>query len=788
MNKILKITIPKFTLVLLAFLCVVFAPPAHAQTTEKRMALVIGNGAYQTGALATPANDAGLIAQTLQAAGFDVVGARDLDEDSLRHAFRDFVDNVSKAGPDTVVAIYFAGYGLQLEGENYLVPIDADISRDADVPVRALRLSDYTRALAALQLKATMVVLDAARATPFSLSGQPLAGGLALMEPEPGTLIAFNAAPGTVATDGQDGYGPYAKALAEMIRAGGLAPADVFDRVRLRVNEMTQGAQVPWDASKIDAPFVFFERGPDAPPPAASAAETASLRSRPIHDFGAQDAYLAALERDTIDAYEDFLHAYPDDPMARRVRALVAARREAITWRRSYDADSPEAYWSYLRRYPRGAHAVDARRRLAQIAAALEPPPRFAVIDYDVPPPPPDEVVYYERPVLDFDDPSFGFAPPPPPPVYFLEPPPPEFVVLAPPPPPFGAFILPVPVFVPVPVYISAPAYVAPPPNPIIFNNIHNTVIINNTTNVVTITNPKGQVVSPTPTATPTAGKGTPALTPVALAPALPPSVAPKAALINSKAPLGSGANPANPEAIKLPPGKTTSSTTGTLAPATGATGNKALPIPPAALSTPPITEKKTTTTPAGTVSVPETGKKPELTTKPTATLSTPPVIEKKSLSTPPVGKLSVPETGKKPELTTKPTATLTTPAIEKKPLSTVKPITTLSTPDSAKKPVLTTKPTATLSTPLIEKKPQSTTVQPQTVIHPAATPNVVHLTPPSAPVVHQPPPPPPVVRQVQAPPPPPPPPAPPPHPAAAPVVAKPAPKCAVVNGKQVCK
>jgi uncharacterized caspase-like protein len=805
MHKILKITIPQITLALLAILCIVLTLPAHAQLTEKRMALVIGNGAYQTGALATPANDAGLIAQTLQAAGFDVVGARDLDEDSLRHAFRDFVDNVSKAGPDTVVAVYFAGYGLQLEGENYLVPIDADLSRDADVPVRALRLSDYTRALAALHLKATMVVLDAARASPFSLSGQPLAGGLALMEPEPGTLIAFNAAPGTVAADSRDGYGPYAKALAEMIRAGGLAPADVFDRVRLRVNEATQGAQVPWDASKIDAPFVFFERGPDAPPPAASAAETASLRSRPIRDFGAQDAYLAALDRDTIDAYEDFLHAYPDDPMARRVRALVAARREAITWRRSYDADSPEAYWSYLRRYPRGAHAADARRRLAQIAAALEPPPRFAVIDYDVPPPPLDEVVYYERPVLDFDDPSFGFAPPPPPPVYFLEPPPPEFVVLAPPPPPFGAFFLPVPVFVPIPVYVSAPAYVAPPPNPIIFNNIHNTVIINNTTNVVTITNPKGQVVSATPTSAPIAGKGTPALTPVALAPALPPSVAPKAALLNSKSPLGSGANPTNLGTIKLAPGKTTTSTTGTPTPTTG---NKSLPIPPAALSTPEIVKKPEVTTkptatlstpptdqkplptgkPITTLSAPETGKKPELTTKPTATLSTPPTDQKPLSTGKPITTLSAPETGKKPELTTKPTATLSTPPIDKKPLSIVKPITTLSTPETGKKPVLTTKPTATLSTPAIEKKPLSTTVQPQTVIHPAP-PNVVHLTPPSAPVVHQPPPPPPppppVVRQVQAPPPPPPPP---PHPPAPPVVAKPAPKCALVNGKQVCK
>src|ERR1700704_2849172 len=195
----------KLTLAALAMLGIAFAPSAGAAPTEKRMALVIGNAAYQAGPLATPANNAGLIAQTLQAAGFDVVGARDLDEDSLRHAFRDFVDNASKAGPETVVAVYFAGYGLKLEGENYLVPIDANIGRDSDVPVRALRLSDYTHALAALHLKATIVVLDAARASPFSTSGQPLAGGLALVEPEPGTLIAYNAAPGTVAPDSQDG-------------------------------------------------------------------------------------------------------------------------------------------------------------------------------------------------------------------------------------------------------------------------------------------------------------------------------------------------------------------------------------------------------------------------------------------------------------------------------------------------------------------------------------------------------------------------------------------------------
>ena len=119
--------------------------------------------------------------------------------------------------------------------------------------------------------------------------------------------------------------------------------------------------------------------------------------------------------------------------MARRVRAIIAARREAITWRRTYSTDTPDAYWSYLQRYPRGPHAADARRRLAQLSAALAPPPAFAALDYDVPPPPPDEFEYIDRPVLAFYDPTFEFAPPPPPPDEYLPLPPPDFVALVPP-------------------------------------------------------------------------------------------------------------------------------------------------------------------------------------------------------------------------------------------------------------------------------------------------------------------------------------------------------------------
>src|SRR5258707_4460489 len=255
---------------------------AGAEAAETRVALVIGNANYPSGVLPTPANDAGLIAEPLQVAGFDVVGVRDLDQDSLRRTFRDFIAKVSAAGPETVALVYLSGYGMQLEGENYFVPTDANIARDANVSSEALRLSDYTKPLAALGIKASIVILDGARANSSVKSGPPLAGGLALVEPEPGTLIAFNAGPGTVAQNEAGPYSSYAQALAEMMREGGLTVTEVFSRVRLRVNDVTKGAQVPWNASKLQAPFYFFERAPDAPPPQGSPEQTSSIRSTPI--------------------------------------------------------------------------------------------------------------------------------------------------------------------------------------------------------------------------------------------------------------------------------------------------------------------------------------------------------------------------------------------------------------------------------------------------------------------------------------------------------------------------
>src|SRR3954469_1059242 len=119
-------------IVALAALLFVFVQPAAAQ---QRIALVIGNAAYQKGPLQTSLADGGLIAEALTSIGFEIVEGADVNSSDLRKVFRDFLDKVNAAGPDTIAFVYYNGYALQFEGDNYLIPIDAQIERDSDIPI-----------------------------------------------------------------------------------------------------------------------------------------------------------------------------------------------------------------------------------------------------------------------------------------------------------------------------------------------------------------------------------------------------------------------------------------------------------------------------------------------------------------------------------------------------------------------------------------------------------------------------------------------------------------------------
>ncbi len=127
-------------LTIVMLMLTVLTTSSHA--AEIRLALVIGNDEYKSGKLATPANDAGLVAEALTAAGFTVTGASNLDQATSRETFREFLGNVA-AGPDAVSVVYLAGGGVQFAGENYFVPIGAELPRDVDVPLAAIRVSDF---------------------------------------------------------------------------------------------------------------------------------------------------------------------------------------------------------------------------------------------------------------------------------------------------------------------------------------------------------------------------------------------------------------------------------------------------------------------------------------------------------------------------------------------------------------------------------------------------------------------------------------------------------------------
>jgi uncharacterized caspase-like protein len=768
------------------------AAEAQEPAANPRIALVIGNATYRDAALATPANDAGLVAQTLQAAGFDVVGARDLDGQSLRTAFRDFLQKATAAGPDMQAFVYLAGRVIQYNGDNYFVPVDAQINRDADVPIEAIRIADFSHALAATPGLARIVVLDAARANPYAAQGAPLAPGLALVDPERGELIAFNAAPGTLAGDEEGPYGVYGKTLAGAIRQGGIDIVQAFDQTRVSVNSETQGALLPWSASKLEGPFYVFERAADAPAPALSFAET---ERKPISSFSAEDAYAAAIERDTLKGYREFLAAYPHSDQARRVRAILAFRREAAYWRRTVGADTPQAYWTYLHAYPKGPHIPDARRRLAMLSAEFEPPPDFRPeVFEDLPPPPPDELVYYDRPYYAFDD--FG-PPPPPPPDQYIYVEDDDWRDLPPPPPPAEIGLLPV-LGVALPIAIGAVAFqhgfhhdgiaprgqpalrqaaFAPPPLPANIKPVAprppvaaagpvaNAAVVK----PLRLIGPRGQPGGPG------AAPGKPAGAPPAPAPTATAPAAPGQALKPLPVPSAAGSSPA----ATLP-------APGTKPPAVP--GGKPLPTPTApAVATPNVSGGKplpTPVAPPGSATLPTAPVVPggePLPTVPSPNAAKPaaaplaPVVTKPAATAPAVAAPAVPALGKplpaatnaapkppaptpasvptpKPNIVAKPpvAAPLTAapaPSVVRAPAAPAPPRVAPAAHAPAPPPAATA-PSAPRPTPAAMSIPPTPAPAPAPPVVHAPPPPVVHAPPP--PVAHAPPPP-----VVHAPPPP---------------------------------
>src|SRR3954454_18303890 len=146
---------------------------AHAASAESRLALVIGQSAYRSvPALPNPANDAKAVTQLLTASRFEVLLASDLSQGQMREQVSAFAGKVAAKGADTVALVFYAGQGLQIDGENYLVPVDVDPKREADIPFQAVRLNDIVNTLNSVPSKMRILLLDACRNNPFPAINQ----------------------------------------------------------------------------------------------------------------------------------------------------------------------------------------------------------------------------------------------------------------------------------------------------------------------------------------------------------------------------------------------------------------------------------------------------------------------------------------------------------------------------------------------------------------------------------------------------------------------------------------
>ena len=243
---------------------------ALADVPAKKVALVIGNARYTTGDLKNPVNDARAMAKALRAKGFEVILRENTTKPELESAIADFGEALTEGA---TALFYYAGHGIQVQGHNFLLPVDVKIASEQRVKLETVDVDVVVDQMTAAHTKVSMVVLDACRNNPFERRFRAVGGGLAQVSAPEGTFIAYATAPGSIAADGEGANGVYTQEILRAIERPGLKVEDVFKTVRVNVSRITGGTQVPWESSSLTGDFYFTL------PLAGSAAEIAAARA-----------------------------------------------------------------------------------------------------------------------------------------------------------------------------------------------------------------------------------------------------------------------------------------------------------------------------------------------------------------------------------------------------------------------------------------------------------------------------------------------------------------------------
>jgi uncharacterized caspase-like protein len=288
-----------------------------ADQREPRVALVIGNAGYREARLPNPLNDARDVAAALRSMGFDVVSGEDRDRRQMMTLIREFGQKLRNGG---VGLFYFAGHGVQVGGRNYLVPINAEITAEAEVEFEAVEVGFALAQMEEARNRLNIVILDACRNNPYARSFRSGSRGLAGVRSAPsGTLIAYATAADDVASDGAGRNGLFTGELIVQMKKPGATLEQVFRRTRTSVKEKSKGRQVPYEYSSVEGDEDFYFIPPVAPEPP---------RPTPVVSEE-QSAWERAKARRTAEAVRAFLSLYPNSKFENEARELLATLEPA---------------------------------------------------------------------------------------------------------------------------------------------------------------------------------------------------------------------------------------------------------------------------------------------------------------------------------------------------------------------------------------------------------------------------------------------------------------------------
>jgi hypothetical protein len=304
---------------------------SHAQpATEPRLALVIGNASYKNSPLGNPVNDARLMEAALKESGFQVIKAENATIREMRRLVREFGERLKASGG--VGLFYFAGHGVQVNGENFLVSVDSDIRHEDEVADDAVNAQVVLEKMQAAGNRMNLIVLDACRNNPFAVKSRTASNGLATMNAPSGSMVAYATAPGSVASDGSGANGLYTQHLARIIRQPGLQVEEVFKQVRTAVRRDSGNRQTPWENTALEGQFFFKPPVlaavspsvvPNAVSPIAPVVPVVTQRSpaeQRIYELAAWDR--AKASNDTADL-QNYIDGYPQGDFVNEAKTRI---------------------------------------------------------------------------------------------------------------------------------------------------------------------------------------------------------------------------------------------------------------------------------------------------------------------------------------------------------------------------------------------------------------------------------------------------------------------------------